>query len=404
MPNSGAAWKEQKVTAGDGGPEDWFGTNAAISGDIALIAAKNAIVDGKRGQGAVYVFMRSNGVWKQTQKIVAKDGGPSDQFGNSIRLAGSTAFIAAPIATIDGILWQGAVYVFTLSRNRWIQRQKIVLSEPRAFDTFGISVTLTENQALIGSGGARNTAQQTVPRKVHVFKRVRSSQFKDIWIETQVLENPNPEDENNMFGASLIMSETFALVGARAASINNNVGQGAVYVYSKSGDSWSLSKMLTANDGAANDGFGVSLALYDNAALVGASGVQITGPSEGAVYEFGYSGGIWKQTQKFIPSDSAPLSLFGASLSLWENRQLLVGSYAADAHRGSAYVFRNQRGHWTQVKKLTASDRAPGDVFGYYTALAADTALVGAYTAQIGGNSKQGAAYFYTAPSRTMEN
>ena len=46
--------------------------------------------------------------------------------------------------------------------------------------------------------------------------------------------------------------------------------------------------------------------------------------------------------------------------------------------------------------KLQASDGASGNVYGYYSALAAKTALVGAYTATVDGEAKRGAAYFYT--------
>ena len=49
-----------------------------------------------------------------------------------------------------------------------------------------------------------------------------------------------------------------------------------------------------------------------------------------------------------------------------------------------------------QADKLQASDGASGNVYGYYSALAAKTALVGAYTATVDGEAKRGAAYFYT--------
>ena len=132
--------------------------------------------------------------------------------------------------------------------------------------------------------------------------------------------------------------------------------------------------------------------------MVGAQGVFTVGPSGGAVYQFEQSRGEWKQTQKFSATPGVSLSLFGADMDVSKNGTLLVGAYATSNYSGAAYFFNFRNGTWMQRVKLTASDSSAGSVFGYYAALDENTILIGAYTAQVGSNSKQGAAYFYTIP------
>jgi uncharacterized protein (DUF2345 family) len=108
--------------------------------------------------------------------------------------------------------------------------------------------------------------------------------------------------------------------------------------------------------------------------------------------------GAWVESSKLVATDGAAINLFGASVSL-SGSTMLAGAYGANSYRGAAYVFRHIAGQWNQVQKLTASDAAPGNVFGYYAAVTMRTALVGAYPAKVGGNPQQGAVYFYTDPA-----
>lgn len=77
----------------------------------------------------------------------------------------------------------------------------------------------------------------------------------------------------------------------------------------------------------------------------------------------------------------------------------IVAAYRTDltaqVEHGSATVFVNQKGTWIEQERLTASDAAAGDFFGYSVAVDGDTAVVGAYTANHSGLSDPGAAYVF---------
>src|SRR5947207_232819 len=89
-------WPEQKVSSDDGATDDQFGWSVVFAGTTAFVSAPNTTVGGNMGQGAVYVFTKSNGTWTQAQKLTADDGAAGDSFGISIALSGSTAIIGAP--------------------------------------------------------------------------------------------------------------------------------------------------------------------------------------------------------------------------------------------------------------------------------------------------------------------
>ncbi|MEO7325698.1 MAG: FG-GAP repeat protein [Dokdonella sp.] len=391
---SNAVWTEQKVIAIDGTEQAWFGLTIAIYGNTAMVGAMNAPVDGKPGQGAVYVFKKVGYVWQQTHKLVANDGMAGDQFGGAIALLGTTVVITAPLARIDGKTWQGATYVFSLSGTTWAQKQKLIASNGTAYATFGKSVALNGNSLFIGAGGAGHVGS-TIPRSVYVF-RLLHQRNGDAWIERQILEAPNPHDLTSSFGTAIAVSDTTALIGARSATIKSVLGQGAVYGYTDVNGNWTLTNTLLASDGAVRDNFGTSIALLGSTALIGSPGV-FKGPlSVGAVYRFDHKDGNWLQAQVFHAADTKAVN-FGATVSRW-NDEVLVGAYAADSYRGTAYVFQEQAGVWTQLQQLVASDGTPGNVFGYTTALNAGTAMVGSFSADVGGNADQGAVYFYNAP------
>ena len=74
--------------------DDWFGYSVSIDGDTAVIGA---IFDGDNGDfsGSAYVYVRSNGVWSEQQKLTASDGAAYDHFGCSVSIDGDTAVIGA---------------------------------------------------------------------------------------------------------------------------------------------------------------------------------------------------------------------------------------------------------------------------------------------------------------------
>ncbi len=159
---------------------------------------------------------------------------------------------------------------------------------------------------------------------------------------------------------------------------------------------------LLAGDGEAYDSFGYSVAASGDTVVVGAYDDDDNGSNSGSAYIFrrNQSGGdAWDQVAKLTASDGAADDAFGYSVAI-SGDTIVVGAYQDDdngSDSGSAYVFgRNQGGAdaWGQVAKLLASDGADNDYFGRSVAISGDTVVVGANQDDDNG-SDSGSAYVF---------
>ncbi|MSQ08671.1 MAG: hypothetical protein EXR44_05165, partial [Dehalococcoidia bacterium] len=194
---------------------------------------------------------------------------------------------------------------------------------------------------------------------------------------------------NDFFGYSVAVSGDTAVVGAWG----DDSAKGSAYVFTRSGSTWTQQQKLTASDGAAIDYFGYSVAVSGDTAVVGAYGDD---SYKGSAYVFTRSGSTWTQQQKLTASDGAANDYFGGSVAV-SGDTAVVGAYGDDSEKGSAYVFTRSGSTWTQQQKLTASDGAANDFFGWSVAVSGDTAVVGARS----DDSSKGSAYMFVMHTAT---
>lgn len=232
----------------------------------------------------------------------------------------------------------------------------------------------------------------------------------DPFIQQQIL-TPSDGANRDSFGVSVALNATgdTALIGAYGKTINGNLGQGAVYYFSRNANgSWSQQQILTDTiSGASGDDFGTSVALNatGDTALIGAFGRTVGGKSsQGAVYVFNRSGGIFTQQQILTDTISgASNDNFGSSVALNATGDTaLIGAanktIGANTHQGAVYIFNRNAGSFSQQQVLTDTIAgAASDGFGTWVALnaAGDTAFIGADAKNIGSNINQGAAYVF---------
>ena len=321
---SGGVWSlQQELTASDGAPNDQFGAIPSVSGDTALIAAM-----GKNGgQGAVYVFVRSGGVWKQQQELTASDGAPGDNLGYFVSVSGSTAVIAAPGKNA----FQGAAYVFAQSGGTWSQQQKLTAADGAANDQFGVSVSVSGNTLLIGA------PFKTVASNPNVYLQGAAYVFVEsggVWSLQQEL-TASDSATGDFLGYSVSVSGDTALVGA----MNKNSAQGAAYVFMLSGTVWSQQQELTASDGSASNQFGYFVSLSGGMSLIGALGKTVNSNAhQGVAYVFAQGGGLWSQQQELTASDGVAGDYFGGFASVSGNTAV-IGANTRNNDQGVAYVF-----------------------------------------------------------------
>jgi hypothetical protein len=201
----------------------------------------------------------------------------------------------------------------------------------------------------------------------------------------------------DFFGQSVSISGATILVGSSRDNITSS-NQGSAYVFVASGSSWSQQAKCIPGDPQANALFGASVCLSGDTASVGSPQAFLTtqGASQGAAYVFVRSGSTWTQQAKLTASDAAVADLFGFSIAI-DGDTIAVGAPYRDdlgSDSGAVYVFVRSGTAWSQQAKLHAGDGASADQFGASLSLQGDTLAVGA-PKDDGSSTDEGSAYVF---------
>jgi hypothetical protein len=161
---------------------------------------------------------------------------------------------------------------------------------------------------------------------------------------------------------------------------------------------------LISNNGAAYDRFGYAVAISGDTAIVGVPDNDAGGTvNQGAAYIFVRNGSTWSQQAQLLASDAMNSDAFGLSVAI-SGDTALVGAYTDDVgsngDQGSAYVFVRSGTTWSQQAKLTASDGSTNDWFGYAVALSGNLAVIGAPLDDASAIN-QGSAYVFVRNGAT---
>jgi nucleoside-specific outer membrane channel protein Tsx len=278
----------------------------------------------------------------------------------------------------------------------WIQQAELTATDGAAADDFGTSIAVSVNTVVVGAP-QRTVGSNSTQGAAYVFV-----QSGGTWSEQAELTASDGAAFDE-FGSSVAVDGTTVVVGARG----RNQSQGAAYVFTQSGTSWSQQAELTATDGEIYDYFGSSTVVSGSSIVVGAPGHTATASNtaQGAVYVFTQSGTNWSQQAELMASDGVGYDQFGFSVAV-SGSTALVGAPCHPATGvcgpGGAYVFVESGGTWSQQAELAASDGVGQDQFGWSVALDATTAVVGATFHTVGSNQNyQGAAYVFVESGGT---
>jgi outer membrane protein assembly factor BamB len=303
------------------------------------------------------------------------DAAAGDQFGTSVALTKNIALIGAPLNDDAGSS-TGSAYLFDTNTGQ--QLAKLTASDAAADDQFGASVAINGNSAIIGawldddSGSASGSAYLfDITTGQELFKLTASDAAA-----------------GDRFGASVSLSDSVALIGARE---NDDAGSASGSAYLFDALTGQQLYKLTAADAAPLDNFGWSVALGKNKAIIGAPFDDDSGTAAGSAYVFDVSTG--QQLFKLTAADPATGNQFGYSVAA-SGDIALVGANAGGLGTGAAYLFDLNTG--LQLLKLTADDAALFDEFGAAVALGGNMALVGAHGDGDSGSSS-GSAYLFDA-------
>lgn len=381
--NTGTGWEKVAVLRpSDGETEDFFGFSVSLSGDRALVGA-HGNDDVSSDSGAVYIFELDGDAWVETAKLKASDGSWRDQFGYSVSLSGSRALIGAYYDDDQS----GSAYVFEFNGLIWSETAKLTTSDGDIDDGFGHSVSLSGERALIGAQYDDDNGNESGSAYIFEFDGAG-------WSQTAKLL-PSDGAMFDHFGSAVSLSDDRALVGSYLDD-DSLPNTGSAYVFDFNGIAWYETAKLTASDSGASDHFGTSVSLSGNWALVSAYRDDDSGINSGAAYLYRFNGSTWLESNKLIASNGSESDFFGISVSLSGN-SALVGAYLDDHHgidSGSAYLFEKEGAFWSETANLTAGPGALHGSFGVSVSVSGSRALIGANDDNENGDNS-GAAYVY---------
>lgn len=388
--------------------------------------------------------------------IKSSNNNMTDVFGLSLdisedgnTLAVGTTYESSNATGIDGnqqdnsASISGAVYVFTKVAGEWSQQAYIKASNTETFDRFSFAISLSndghtlavgaidEDSSATGINGSEGDNSAMNSGAAFVFIRSGMS-----WSQQAYIKASNTE-ANDRFGDNLVLSgdgDTLAIAAwgedSNATGINGNqsnnsaMESGAVYIYTRTGVTWSQQAYVKASNTDANDLFGRYLDLsFDGNTLAvsaeaedsnatGINGDQNNNLSSasGAVYVYVRTANLWSQEAYIKASNTNLGDVFGGALNALfiaygrlgnsiaisdDGNTLVVGTGGESSNAigingdennnlsplsGAVYVFNRSGSTWSQEAYIKASNAEAGEFFGTSVSISSDgnTLAVGA--------------------------
>ncbi len=280
-------WEQlHKLTADDAATGDRFGWSVASCGDHAIVGVSHDDDAGSES-GSAYVFDVITG--EQLHKLTADDAAEGDWFGVSVGISGDLTIVGAYYDDDAPYADSGSAYVFDVITGE--QLHKLTADDAAEGDWFGISVGISGDLAIVGA--PYNDVAGSNSGSAYVFDVITGEQLHKLTADDAVA--------GDCLGVSVGISGDLAIVGAY---YDDDAGSesGSAYVFdATTGDQ--LHK-LTADDAAADDRFGYSVAISDDLAIVGAHGDDDAVSTSGSAYVF--SGSDPDGDGIFDPIDNCP--------------------------------------------------------------------------------------------------
>ena len=441
--------------AGNPEEEDHFGQSVSLSADGETLAVgapwedSNASeVDGDTtdnsavDSGAVYVFAREDGAWRQQAYLKASNSRTGDYFGIAVSLSddGNTLAVGArfedsaatginDFATNLSALNSGAAYLFGRRRGEWSQQAYIKASNTGATDQFGAAISISgdgrslavgasaESSVAEGVNGEQSDNSSPSSGAVYVFRRDDAGWGQDAYIKasnTSVSDAFGHSVDFSRDGGTLVVGARFE--SSAATGINGDqenfsgTESGAVYVFVRDNGVWNQQAYVKASNTGIDDQFGISTSLsadgdtlavgaqWEDSAAVGIDGDQSNNALQnaGAVYLFSRESGVWEQRAYLKPNNSDISDIFGFKVSLSSDaRTLAVAAHFEDSNAigingdhgnnslaaaGAVTIFKMSDSVWRQHAYVKASNPDAVDLFGHALSLSGDgnTLAVGA--------------------------
>jgi len=305
--------------------------------------------------------------------------------------AGSSVAISGTTAVVgapygDFPVARGSAHVYVWNGSTWTTEATLSSAGPDEMDQFGLHVAIQGNTILVGAPYTGFVAHGS--GAVYVFERSGTT-----WTQTAKLAEPDGLGANGYVGIGMALDGDTAVV-----SDYTNTDPGRLLVFSRTNGMWDVANPQVVNPDNPQNGsfFGGALAMQGNFIVAGASGATVFGQSEhGLVQVFERIQGTWTFKVSLIISDTAAGDRFGQSVAI-DGEHIVVGAPAKDGTAGAAYLFHKNGNAWTAADafwvRLPIQTQQFSEYYGFEVHKSGATVMV----AGRGRTSWKGAVYLFT--------
>jgi hypothetical protein len=271
-----------------------IGQSAALYGNSVLTGTPNRT--GGRG-GIVHLFDATTAV--RTRFILPSGVSTFDYYGAPVAVDGTTALVGA-FGDDDNGFFAGAAYLMNITNNTLIAKLKP--NDALAEDEFGFAVDISNGIAIVGSESNAATVGGA-----YLFNASTGAQLSKLV--------PSDGAINDSFGNSVAIDGHYAVVGSRFDDNANGPDAGAAYLFDITNPTAPVQvAKWVPGDVHPSSGFGVSVAISGNYAIVGEAVQTVPGIDMGAAYLFDV--GTRSLVTKLLPANNYIAEEFGWSVAI----------------------------------------------------------------------------------------
>jgi hypothetical protein len=260
---SGTNWTQQaKLLPSNPAPGNRFGFSVDISGDYAIIGAPNDDIGANNEEGSTYFFVRSGTLWTQQDNVVAPFGAAMDHFGYSVSISGDYAVVGAREDDVGSDTDAGSAHVFLRIGTNWNYQDQLLSPGPQSGDHFAESVAIDGNYIVVGE--PENPTYAGALARIFIRNGIVWEIQETLFANPLVASVPQ-----NLFGISVAIDGDYVLVGAMHTDINDILQKGAAYLFKRDGIDWIFVRRIDDPAGDHDHAMGKSVAISGLNCMVG---------------------------------------------------------------------------------------------------------------------------------------
>jgi len=312
---------------------DYFGQVVAV-GSGRIVVGAHADDDNGSESGSAYIFDLNGNFINKIDGTGGTGAAAIDNFGYSVAVGSGRVVVGAYADDDNALSGSGSAYIFDLDGNFINKINGAHGTGAGVDDYFGISVAVGSGRIVVAArydddNGSFSGSAYIFDLDGNFINKIDGAHGTGAGVD-------------DYFGSSVAVGSGRVLVGARQDD-DNGSDSGSAYIFDLDGNFIKKIDGTGGTGAAASDLFGYSVAIGSGRIVVGAYLDDDNGTNSGSAYIFDLDGNFIKKIDGAYGTGAAANDYFGVSVAVGSGR-IVVGAYADDEGgldgSGSAYIFK----------------------------------------------------------------